>query len=365
VGYQPWDQIPLKASLGSYFFAPDKIKNVVGGVAELEYWLDRHFKLLVSYNYDNVRHSIGSIGLGIELGGARRERTVPQCIQERITDPVERNLAQQGQGSGVISQNTNYFVGPYPLKRYQYDEANHGGGGGPNPGEPDPEPPTEPPPPPPPPGEIASLTYFSNTGSPNDGSPWTENSGRCTVESPCGPNDFTQANVDAINNALPGASLYFSQGDYTAHGINTTVPMTLHEGQGVYGRTSDYSSPAPAIARPIFTGWLTLASNNTVSDIVVIYPAGNSNTTSAGINLALNATNILIQDSQIGDQPDPNTWPGTGISSDGGGGPPLNNRAVIERMNIFAGNLGISVGGPSLIIRDSHVHAGGGVEQTQ
>lgn len=162
VGYQPWDQVPLKASIGSYFFAPDKISNVVGGVAELEYWLDQHFKLLVSYNYDNVLHSIGSIGLGIELGGACRQRTVPQCIQERITDPIERNLAQQGQGSGVVSQNTHYFVGPYPLTRHRYDDSNHGGGGGLDPGQPDPEPPPiDPPPIDPPPEDIASFAFLA------------------------------------------------------------------------------------------------------------------------------------------------------------------------------------------------------------
>jgi hypothetical protein len=355
VGYQPWDQVPLKASLGGYFFVPDKVvKNVVGGVAELEYWLDQHFKLLVSYNYDNVRHSVGAIGLGIELGGTRRHRTVPQCVQERITDPIERNVAQQGQGSGVISQNTNYFMGPYPLTRGQYDDSNNGGGGGPGPGDPDPDPPPEPPPPLPP--DPASFVYFSASGLPSvNTTVWTLASNTCTFENPCGLNDFTQDNVNAFAEALPNTVISFSPGTYPIYGSPTTDRLiSLVAGQEIHGRTAGYTGPALPGNRPVLSGTLQLNTGNIVSDVEMIYPGGGAPTT--GISLAEGAVDITIRNTQIGSSIAPFE---TGISS-GGSSTPYFNQAMINNVDIFAGNLGISVGGPDLIISNSRLTVGGG-----
>lgn len=271
-----------------------------------------------------------------------------------MSDPIERNLAQQGQGSGIISQNTNYFVGPYPLTRGQYDDANNGGGGGPDPGDPDPNPPTEPLPPPTP--ELAVFAFFSQSGSPNDGSLWTFASQNCSFERPCGPNDFTQDNVNAFSIDLPGTSISFSPGTYPAIGTSPTDPLILVAGQGIYGRTTDYQNPAPSTDRPIFSGTLQLNTGNIVSDVKSIYPGGVSPTT--GISLAQGAVGIVIENSQVGSESVPAQRFNVGIGSAGLG--PFNNEAVIKEVTIFAGNTGINFGGPSLIVRESVINAGGG-----
>lgn len=264
----------------------------------LEYWLDSHFKLLVNYNYDNVRRSIGSIGLGLELGGTRRHRTVPHCVQERITDPVKRNLAQQGQGSAVITQNTNFFLGLHPLTNHQFEEADRGEGGwGPNPGVPgEGGPPlVELPPEIPPEVSPAYFAFFSATGTPNGG---PLDPSDCTVESPCGPVDFTQENINFMQTYLPGTHLRVSQGTYDAYGSGATDLMTLNSGQSVNGETADYAQPAPDAERAVFNGGFILTGQNTLANIILL-PSASANADLTGVQ-ALNANELLIANIQVG-----------------------------------------------------------------
>ncbi|WP_010598219.1 hypothetical protein [Rickettsiella massiliensis] len=134
-----------------------------------------------------MHHSTGAIGLGIELGGTRYHRSDP-CIEERLTDPVERYLAKLGHGSALPGKTKENLIGnPFTVEI------------------------------------LNNITFFSQTGSPNDSS--TRTLASCAFEAPCGPSDFIQTSVDQLNTLLPNTIMYFNADDYPA--LNSTSDCTI------------------------------------------------------------------------------------------------------------------------------------------
>lgn len=85
--------------------------------------------------------------------------------------------------------------------------------------------------------------------------------------------------------------------------------MTLHEGQGVYGRTSDYSNPAPEGARPTFTGEFNLAGENTLANIILLPSAG---LLQFGVK-ATDAVDLMIEHTDIGAPTTANRYQNTAV----------------------------------------------------
>lgn len=299
VGYQPFLRSSLKGYLGSYFVEPKQSSTVWGGAAGLEYWLDRNLNVFARYTYDNLNHSTAAIGLGLELGGIRIHRDQVPCIEERLTDPVARYLAELGHGAAI------------PSVRYR-------------------EPFAEPP-------QLLNdrIAFFSQTGSPNNGGVGLDQT-NCTFENPCGSTDLTDLSASTLDSLLPNTTLYFNGGTYNAlNVVNGTLPVTLLSGQSIWGRTADYLQPAPAAERSVFEGWLELTDKNTVSDIVETLPA--SGGTFPGIGMLLNASDIRIVNSQIGSLVGSDARPNVGIGS---AEPNGNNTAVVENVVVWARNHG-------------------------
>jgi Inverse autotransporter, beta-domain len=318
VGYQPFSNHSLKGYLGSYFFNPKQTSSVWGGAAELEYWLDRHLKVFARYTYDRLHHHTGAIGLGLELGGTHVHRDQAPCIEERLTDPVTHYLAELGHGSAI------------PSSRYRKIS---------------PEPP-----------QLLNdhIAFFSQTGTPNNGGSGLTLA-NCTFEYPCGSTDLTDLGVTTLRSLLPNTTMYFNGGTYKAlNVVNGTLPVTLLAGQSVWGRSNDYSRPAQAAERSVFEGWLQLTDKNTVSNVVVIFPAGGGN--SPGIGMLQNASDIRIMNSQVGSLVGSDARPTVGIGS---AEPNGNNTAVVENVVIWARNTGVSFGGSSLMLRNGLINSGG------
>lgn len=259
VAYQLFSQTPLKGFLGGYFFAPSQ-GNVGGGVAGLEFWLESHLKIFAAYSYDNVRHSTGALGLGVEFGGTHYHRTDPD-LEERITDPVTRYLAELGHGSKI----------PTRIKSQPIGQGTN----------------------------ISNIAFFSQTGTPNNGGMGLT-ADNCTFENPCGKTDLTDMGAMELNNLLPNTIMYFNGGNYDATDtMGGSNPVTLSVGQSIESRTSDYSQPATGVARSTFTGGFNLPGENTLSNIVVLPSSG----VSTGVN-STGGTNF-ISGSQIGSQANP------------------------------------------------------------
>lgn len=262
-GYQLFPDSSLKGYLGSYYFSPvdDEVNNVLGGAVGLEYWLTQGVKLVGSYTYDNLHHSTYAFGIGLEWGGTRVHRADP-ALDERLTDPVERSLAELGRGSTIptrlkaksrlINSSNNQLEDTIVI--------------------------------------FDNIVFFSQTGQPNNPNVTNLTLGSCTFENPCGPSDFTQANVTTFDTLLPNTQFYFNGGTYT-----TSSAVSLFPGQSVHSRTADYIEPATGSERStLMLPSISLQGNNTLENIILV-PSVTTDPT-----VLVMGSNNTIQGSEIG-----------------------------------------------------------------
>ena len=281
---------PVKAYVGSYFFSAAQTNNVLGGAAGVEYWWNQNAKIFANYTYDNLRHSVGALGIGVEFGGSHVNRIDPS-IEERITDPVERYLAELGRGSAIPSRVTPQFAGVV-------DSVSLGG--------------------------IGNIAFFSLTGGPNNGGMGLTLA-NCTFENPCGPTDLTNLSAQTLANLLPNTRFFFAGGSgaYSAldvlGGVNS---VTLSPGQSINALSA--SQP------PNFNGGFILPGNNSLNNIILL-PTTN---TATGSGVSALGNNVSINNSQIGSTSNPFA---TGLNLSG------NTLANLVSSRIAASSTGINI----------------------
>ncbi len=335
MGYQVFRHVPLKAYLGGYFFNIPNADNVRGGAVGVEYWFDQHVKAFVNYTYDNLQYNTVVGGLVVSFGGVDEPRADPS-LSERLSDPVERYLANLGHGSKIPSdpELTNLQTGQKSVLSNQ--STNN------LPENSD--------------SEVVTIdaVFFSQNGAPNNGGVGLI-AASCTFENPCGPTDLTNQGVSTLNALFPNTQMYFNGGTYNATDVvGGTSALTLLSGQSLFSRTADYSQPATGAARSIFVGQLALSGNNTISNVTIIPPPAGSG---LGIGFLQGEDNVLVTGTQIGSSTDVNARPTIGVGSRGVA--PFNQIAVMDNVVIFAQTTGINFGGPSLIVRNSTINVGG------
>ncbi len=283
VGYQVFRNVPLKAYLGVYFFAIPHTNNVRGGAAGVEYWFDQHVKAFVNYTYDNLQYNTVVGGLAVSFGGVDESRADPS-LSERLTDPVERYLANLGHGSGIPSETmlTNMQTGVEGvLNAASINNMLNGPSGGSN-------------------SQILStkMAFFSQTGTPNNGGVGLTMA-NCTFANPCGPSDFSQTGVNGLNVLLPGTVMFFNGGTYPA--ANGSSALTLNNGQDVFGRSANYTAAAVGTAQPTFNGAFILNGNNTIDSVILNNSLG-VNTTAITSN---GGQNLVMSNLTIGSAANP------------------------------------------------------------
>ncbi len=324
VGYQVFRNVPLKAYLGGYFFNIPNADNVRGGAAGVEYWFDQHVKAFVNYTYDNLQYNTVVGGLAVSFGGVDEARADPS-LSERLTDPVERYLANLGHGSGIPSETllTNLRTSRGSVLN------NRGTGSGGEESE----------------SELldSDVAYFSQTGTPNNGGVGLSLA-NCTFENPCGPTDFSQTGVNTLNSLLPNTLMFFNGGTYNALDATGSNPITLNSGQGVNARTADYSQAATGSGRSVFNGAFILNTNNTLANIILLPTAATASGTGVTDN---NGTNDFIRGSQIGNV---NNLYNVGVVIS-------TNQLTITNSVIFGNNRGIRAdSGSVLFIQGSQIN---------
>jgi len=308
LAYQLFPRIPLKGYLGTYFFFPTQVNNILGGAAGLEYWVNSNVKAFLSYTYDNLQHNTGALGIGIEFGGTHVRRSDPS-VAERITDPTERYLATLGRGSGIPSRKDieGLFTPVYQLL-------------------------------------FNNIAFFSQTGGPNDGGLGLTIA-NCTYENPCGPTDLTNAGATTLAALLPNTKMYFNGGTYAAlNAPGGSNGVTLQPGQSVSSLTSNYTLPATGIGRSTFSGAFILNNNDALHNVIVL-PAPSLIGPTTGVTTVNNTTNFSIIGSQIGSAANPYAM---GVASNGVG--------LINNSQIFANSSGVAYGGSSLMIQNSTIN---------
>ena len=306
VGYQLFRYVPLKGYVGTYFFSIANTDNVRGGAAGMEYWFDNNIRVFANYSYDNYQHSNVVGGLGINFGGVRKHWADPS-LSERLTDPVDRYLANLGHGSGIPSKTLLYGMGRGSSSVLVSDR----------------------------------IAFFSQTGTPNNGGTGLTLA-NCTFENPCGPTDFSQAGVNNLNTLLPNTDFYFNGGTYPAN--NGGNALTLNNGQGVFSRTANYSAPATGAARSTFNGGFNLIGNNTLDGVIL-----NNTISSVAIN-AVSAPNLVLSNSQLGTASNPYI---AGIILLSGSDLTIENTSMNTQLQ------GISVQDSTLNMRGSVLNTGG------
>ena len=309
VSYQFFHQVPLKGYVGAYFFAIPNTDNVRGGAAGLEYWFDDNIRVFANYSYDNYQHSKVVGGLGISFGGVRKHWADPS-LSERLTDPVDRYLANLGHGSGIPSKTLLFGMGRGSSSELISD----------------------------------SIAFFSLTGTPNAGGIGLTLA-NCTFENPCGPTDFSQTGVNTLNTLLPNTMLFFNGGSYPA--VNGANPLTLNDGQGVFSRTANYSAAASGAARSTFNGAFSLNGNNELNGVILNNAGVGPSPT--GISTNPGSDNVLISNSQVGSSGNPYN---IGITINSGS-------ALIENTSVFGKILGVGVQDASLIVESSQINGQG------
>jgi hypothetical protein len=333
VSYQVFRDLPLKAYLGAYFFDIPHTDNVRDGAAGLEYWFDQHVKIFANYTYDNWQHSTVVGGLAVSFGGIREQMANPS-LSERLSDPVQRYLANLGHGSGIPSETllTNLQTGAEGvLNTASIDNllsnSNSSSSGGEE---------SE--------SELIDndVAYFSQTGTPNNGGVGLTLA-NCTFANPCGPSDFSQTGVNTLNSLLPNTVMFFNGGgSYSALDATGSNPMTLNTGQGIFGRTSNDSGPASGAARPIFNGAFILTGNNTLDSIIL------NNTNTLGTTSAITSTggqNILINNTNIGSAAIPYR---SAINL-------INAMATLTQSNLTVSYTGVFLSASSLLVQSSNI----------
>jgi hypothetical protein len=252
-----------RAYVGGYHFQFKDSENMNGVSGRLEYPAMPHVNFIASDNYDNIQHNTVLIGVRLSAGGFSNEK-VPTTIEERILDPITRNLGSQDSGTGV------------PILLTKHDEDRNV-------------------------LERDNIYFFTA----NDGNAFVaaNTTANCTFEHPCTGGSWSQTTVDSINGFAPNTNFYFNSGTYTNVGTGTApnATVSLNNGQSMYGRSATYRCPANGNERPLLLGGFNLIGNNILDSLRVLNSSTRTTTPSAilsALNID-NAPNIKLNNDDI------------------------------------------------------------------
>lgn len=250
------------------------MNNITGVTAGFEQPLTKNLKVSVFNSYDNINHDVVGVSLTATFG---EDSTVfSNNINDRLLDPVERHIGIIDTGAGTYDQQNLENVG----KDLQYDNIYF----------------------------VAPDDDSDNndnlTLSTGYGATTTSTADIGTYGSPASLNQTT---LNSINQLSPSGSRIYIQGGTNANYYvnsntaeqssdpNNDYGLVLYANEDVYGRTTDYTTPATGNERPNilvdgennYNGFIITGSENTLSDLIITtesgYINGTTPTTSTGI----------------------------------------------------------------------------------
>lgn len=259
-----------RAYLGGYHFNFADASDITGVAGRVEVPVNRYLGFTVRDSYDNEQHNTFMLGVKLTVGGVNLHPRDPrQAIQERILDPIERNIATLGQGVGE------------PVQDVLTPVANQSAAS----------------------VERANIWFFSPTGTETfDGTVNT-----CTIEDVCINTNFTQDTVDGINALVATSpeintnlfstspSFFLAPGAYSA--LDEDEPLQLTN-DWLFGRSASFIFPEQ---NAILTGALIInGSNNLLNNIIL----QNSAEFPQDIGISLNPdSSLTIKKSIVGANP--------------------------------------------------------------
>lgn len=254
-----------RAYIGGYHFNFDNASDINGVAGRVELPMNRYLGLTVRDSYDNEQHNTILVGLKLTLGGVNAHPNNPhQAIQERILDPIERNLATLGQGAGEPIQDILTPVNqPSPAPMLERD----------------------------------NIWFFSPTGTDT----FSGSIEDCTAENVCASTDFSQSTIDGINSLKASSpeindylstspSFYLAPGNYSS--LDGNDPLKLNN-DWIWGRSADFTQEQQSA---ILTGAMVFNGDNNLLNNIILRSDGTQD-----IGIQLNPNSFLnMQASQIG-----------------------------------------------------------------
>lgn len=252
LGYRVSALNDVRLAVGGYYFDFPNMNNMQGVIGTVEYPLNERISVLAQDSYDNLQHN--TFMLSVRL----RFSNIPdQGINDRMLDPIRRNLGTLGSGTSIPTERAWLDSGRSYIQNDRLWFFRPGG-----------------------------TTYQPLAGFAN-----------CTAEHPCGNTQLTQTTIDSIDSLQSDARLFLASGLYPIDPGNEFV--ILNQGQSIEGRTSNYLKPAQADDRPLLIGSLTMNGYNRIANIIMDNRQGAIVTTQSNAILIRGNVN-LIENSMIG-----------------------------------------------------------------
>ncbi len=286
----------VKGYVNSYVFGMKHNDSLYGGGARVTVQPNTYLKFSVKGSYDNYAHTTVMVGVEVSLydlfaGGSKTLND--QNLERHLFDPIENNSATLSSGSTIPTvggpENSNPEVHPYNPNTLPGPDNGHNV------------------------PERTNVWFFNGDGSlqATTGVGDTQDLDNGTYEHPFTRAEFNQDNLAKIyqatilSGAYSNAYLYFNPGTYNAYNTNiydtSYTHVELYEHESLWGRMGDekgFQEPATGNNRPVFVGGFNLDSNTSVNNVIL-----HNNHTTTGFDAGIvmnNATNVAINDSQIG-----------------------------------------------------------------
>lgn len=235
----------LQVHAGGYYFHLRDFDDIKGVEGRIGLPLTPQILVTAESSYDNQQRGRIVAGLQITFGGPRHYN--PYAITSHLEDPIMRNLGTVGRGNGIPIISRRKDAGLVTIRD--------------------------------------NIFFFSPTGTATVGG---ANAG--TFENPFAPTQFSQATVDSVFVQTGDGNFFFATGTYTIAGpFAPNQVVTLHDDQGLFGRTADFRFSAVGDQRPILLGGLIFTGHNNLDSMQLI----NSlvNTDGAGRVVAIDMVN--------------------------------------------------------------------------
>ncbi|MCK4607885.1 MAG: hypothetical protein KAT71_00225, partial [Gammaproteobacteria bacterium] len=262
------NKMPVKLYLDGYYFNMEHSSDVTGIGGRLTLRASQNLTFEVADTYDNSQHNVVMIGFKVLLNGLAKGLNKPvddQDLEQRLYDPIERNLGTLGvansipttdkivdEGRGVVGDDYVFFEGDNPAETTN-----------------------------------ANVANVAAEGDSGDG----------TYENPYNADDLDQSTINEIESEFPdGSVIYLSPGVY-----DNDSNITLYNDQTIAGRSADYKDP---INRDVYLGHLTLTDDDDLSYVTVI---DNEDQFDTGITID-NADNVNISHVLVGSNNGPNGY---------------------------------------------------------
>lgn len=230
VGYSlPIYEYRSRAFLGGYYFSmPQDFKAVQGVAGGIQLPLNANADLILTDSYDKLRRHEFALSVRFTLGN---KNNYSDDVHTRLLEGTERHVGMWSTGAGVISQQALHATGQSAIYKDNiwFFKPNAGAS-----------------------AEPASLES-------------------CTFEHPC--SHFDQQTIDAINQASANANFYLTPGTYAIAPLTSqdaAEMFRLNQGQSIYGRSSDYQTPATANDRAVLAGPVKALGNNVIDSVRIV-----------------------------------------------------------------------------------------------